>query len=80
MVFPYPADAVLEAAGISEHLLVPVYYSTLVGHWILADSYVVDTENNEIVLSISHFTKFATRYTEPKGHTVYLPVVSRSIP
>ena len=78
MTFYYPPDAVLEAQGVSEYKLVPVYYSTLVGHWILADSYVVDTVNNEITLQIDHFSKFGMFSTESEQHRVYLPVVLRN--
>lgn len=80
MTFHYPPDAVLEAHGIAEHLLIPVYYSTLVGHWILADSYVVDTANNEIMLQINHFTKFGVASTGPEKYQIYLPVVLKSSP
>jgi hypothetical protein len=78
MTFPYPSDVVLAQQGIQEHLLVPVYYSTLVGHWILAESYVLDTVNNEITLQINHFTKFGTLSTAPGEFQLYLPVVLRS--
>jgi len=80
MTFPYPPDAALEANGISEHMLIPVYYSTLVGHWILADSYAVDTANNEITLQVSHFTKFGVASTGPEKYQIYLPVVLKSSP
>ena len=78
MTFPYPDDAELALHGISEHLLIPVYYSTLVGHWILADSYVVDAVHNEITLWLDHFSKFGVMSTAPGGKTVYLPLVLRS--
>jgi hypothetical protein len=78
MTFYYPTDAVLQAHGISEYMLVPVYYSTLVGHWILADSYVVDTINNEITLQVSHFTKFGIRSTREAAYEIYLPLVFKS--
>jgi hypothetical protein len=77
MTFYYPSDAVLQAHGISEHLLVPVYYSTLAGHWILADSYVVETVHNEITLQISHFSKFGLMSTGPAEHTIFLPLFFR---
>jgi hypothetical protein len=80
MTFGYPPDAVLEAHGIAEHFLVPVYYSTLAGHWILAESYVVDTVHNEITLQINHFTKFGVASTEPREYHLYLPIVLRSAP
>jgi len=76
MTVSYPPDVDLEAHGISEHRLVPVYYSTLVGHWILADSYVVDTANNEITLQIDHFTKFGVAGAKP--FKLYLPVVLKN--
>jgi hypothetical protein len=75
MTFSYPDDAVLAMHGISEHLLVPVYYSTLVGHWILADSYVVDTVHNEITLQLDHFSRIGIMGDE--GPKIYLPLVLR---
>ena len=78
MTFYYPPDAALFLQGISEHLLVPVYYSTLVGHWILADSYVVDTVNNEITLQINHFSRFGVMSTAPAERRIYLPLVLRN--
>jgi hypothetical protein len=78
MTFHYPPDVELAQQGISEHQLVPVYYSTLVGHWILADSYVVDTANNEITLQIGHFTKFGVASVGPERYRVYLPIVLKS--
>jgi len=78
MIFYYPPDTVLYQQGISEHMLVPVYYSTLVGHWILADSYIVDTVNNEITLQINHFTRFGVMSTAPAEKRVYLPLVLRN--
>ncbi|UCC65238.1 MAG: hypothetical protein JSV36_09455, partial [Anaerolineae bacterium] len=78
MTFPYPSDAELASHGVPEHMLVPVYFSTLAGHWILADSYVVDTANNEITLHISHFTKFGVASTGEQ-FPVYLPIVFKSL-
>jgi len=71
----YYQDAALQAHGVSEYMLVPVYYSTLAGHWILADNYVVATINNEITLQISHFTKFGLASTGPAEYKIYLPLV-----
>jgi hypothetical protein len=79
MTFSYPDDAVLAMHGISEHLLVPVYYSTLVGHWMLADSYVVDTVHNEITLQLDHFSKFSVMSTGPAEKRVYLPLILKSL-
>jgi hypothetical protein len=73
--FPYPSDAALQARGINENLLVPVYYSTLIGRWILAESYVVDTENNEITLQLNHFSKFGLFSTAGTQEIIYLPIV-----
>jgi len=75
ITFQYPPDAVLAQQGISEYQLVPVYFSTLMGRWVLADSYVVDTLNNEITLQISHFTKFGVASVGAKQFQVYLPIV-----
>ena len=77
MTFSYPPDDKLPP-GISEHMLIPVYYSTLVGHWILADSYVVDTVHNEITLQLDHFSKFGVMSTSPAEKRVYLPLVLKS--
>ncbi len=76
MTFNYPPDKDLASLGISEFQLVPVYYSTLVGNWILADSYIVDTENNKIKLQVSHFTKFGTAAIEEEKK-VYMPFMFR---
>jgi hypothetical protein len=78
MTFYYPDDMHLALIGISEHLLIPVYYSTLVGHWILAEGYVVDTVHNEITLQINHFTKFGVMSTAPAEKMIYLPLVIRN--
>jgi len=78
MTFHYPPDAALQAQGISEQLLIPVYYSTLVGRWILMDSYVVDTVHNEIRLQLSHFSRMGIRGTAPGEAEVYLPLVLRN--
>jgi hypothetical protein len=78
MTFHYPPDAELVLLGVSEYMLVPVYYSTLAGHWILADSYVVDTDNNEITLQIDHFSNFGVCSTRPGQPPIYLPVVLRN--
>jgi hypothetical protein len=74
LTFGYPPDAVLAARGVQESTLIPVYYSTLVGQWILADRYVVDTVHNQVVLQISHFTKFGLASSRVE-FKVYLPVV-----
>nr|QGF22327.1 hypothetical protein [uncultured bacterium] len=55
MTFSYPDDGTLELQDISEYQLIPVYYSTLEGHWIFPDSYEVDTANNEIAMNLLHF-------------------------
>jgi len=77
MTFSYPDDTVLAMHGISEHMLIPVYYSTLVGHWILADSYVVDTVHNEITLQLDHFSRFGIMSTGTGAQAVYLPLILR---
>ncbi len=77
VTFPYPSDAELAQLGVSEYMLVPMYYSTLAGNWILADSYLLDTENNEITLHINHFTKFGTLSTEAPRFKIYLPIAVR---
>jgi hypothetical protein len=78
MTFHYPPDPILYKQGLSEYRLVPLYYSTLVGRWILADSYVVDTVNNEITLQLDHFTKFGLASTTPGENRIYLPLIVKS--
>ena len=78
MTLGYPDDAWLESHGIEEKLLIPVYYSTLVGRWILAEQYVVDTGNNKITLQIAHFTTFGTLATREGRSMLYIPVVLKS--
>jgi hypothetical protein len=75
MTFHYPPDDELIQHGISESMLVPVYYSTLVGHWILADSYVVNTAHNKVTLQLDHFSRFGIMGEE--GPMIYLPLVLR---
>jgi hypothetical protein len=48
----------LEQEGIAETRLVPVYYSTLFGHWIPVAGYVLDTVNNEITFQIDRWGTF----------------------
>lgn len=74
----YYSEADLAMHHIPEHMLIPVYYSTLAGQWILADSYVVNTIHNQITLQISHFTKFGIMSTGPAEYTIYLPLVLRN--
>jgi len=78
LTLPYPPDPDLATLGILEHRLIPVYYSTLAGQWILADSYVVDTVHNVITLRISHFTRFGVMSSVPAAKMVYLPLVLKS--
>ncbi len=80
LTFQYPPDATLASQGISEDLLVPMYYSTLAGHWILADRYALDTINNEITCQLSHFTTFTVMTAQQVEHWVRLPLVYRGIP
>ncbi|MGA1842558.1 MAG: carboxypeptidase regulatory-like domain-containing protein [bacterium] len=64
MIFHYPPDQDLAQLGISEYQLIPFYYSTLVGHWIPANNYVVDTFHNEITLQLSYFARIAVMANE----------------
>jgi len=62
-------------AGISESFLKPAYFSTTTNEWTFPESYVVDTEANQVVMQIDHFTDFAL--TGGPGFRVFLPVVLR---
>ena len=65
----------LWAAGISEHFLKPAYFSTTTDEWTFPESYVVDTEDNRVVMQIDHFTDFAL--TSEPGFRMFLPLVLR---
>jgi hypothetical protein len=61
--------------GISEHFLKPAYFSTTTNQWTFPESYVVDTDINQVVMQIDHFTDFAL--TGTPATWVFLPVVLR---
>lgn len=65
----------LHRAGIWEHLLKPAYFSTTDNRWSFPTSYVIDTEHDQVVMQIDHFTDFALM-AEP-GAMIYLPMVLR---
>jgi len=54
--YSYDPDALPE--GVAEEDLVLAYYDEATGEWVELDC-VVDTENNTITASVSHFTTFA---------------------
>lgn len=58
LTFSYdPADI---PDGIAEEDLVIAYYDEVAGEWVELEGCVVDTENNTITATVSHFTAFAT--------------------
>ncbi len=61
----------LAQTGIPEQWLKPAYFSTTTDQWTFPVSYVVDTEANQVVMQIDHFTDFAL--TANPSATVYLP-------
>ncbi len=67
-------EADLWPLGIPETWLKPGYFSTTTNEWTLPTSYVIDTDANEVVMHIDHFTDFALTGTPPAG-VLYLPVV-----
>jgi hypothetical protein len=77
IVVTFYYDPTQLAALVQEAHLIPVYYSTLAGRWILADSYVLDTANNKIILQISHFTRFGVMRGE-ESYDIFLPLVLRT--
>ena len=77
LTLPCLSDAALAAEGISKYQLVPVYCSTLVGQWILANNCVVDTERNEMTLRIDHFDKFGLASRVSRECVTYLPIARR---
>ncbi|MDD5715933.1 MAG: hypothetical protein PHF98_04580 [Patescibacteria group bacterium] len=54
---PY-TDAQLEALGITEDDIMPMYYDDASGTWKSVDNVVIDTENNTISFTANHFTNF----------------------
>jgi hypothetical protein len=68
-------DAHLTQAGLVEHRLKPAYYSTSTQSWTIPTSYVVDRENNRIVMEIDHFTDFSLLNTAESANT-FLPLMT----
>ena len=60
---------------IVEYWLKPAYYSTTDEQWVFPESFVVDTEANQVAMQIDHFTDFAL--TGVEGYAIYLPQISR---
>lgn len=77
VILTFPYDDSTLPPGLPEDQIIPVYYSTLLGEWILADSYVLDTGGNLVALQVSHFSKFGTAIiaTTPQVPSpIYLPL------
>ncbi|MFA5134411.1 MAG: carboxypeptidase regulatory-like domain-containing protein [Patescibacteria group bacterium] len=55
---PY-TQAQLDALGITEEDIVPMYYDEASGTWKTVDNVVVDAENDFIIFTVDHFTSFA---------------------
>lgn len=78
VILTFPYDDITLPPGLPEDQIIPVYYSTLLGEWLLVDSYVLDTENNIITSQVSHFSRFGSMITEPitpeAPTPIYLPL------
>ncbi len=78
IILHYPPDEELVRQGISEEQLVPAYYSTLLGRWVLLGNYAVNREENTISFWVEHFTRFGSCLGEPSSFQTYLPLVLKS--
>lgn len=80
LTFPY-SEAEVIAAGLDESELIPVYYSSLLGEWTVAGSYLVDMDGNQIRLHVDHFSRFGKLGRPlpppppPAGGLLFLPAV-----
>jgi hypothetical protein len=66
----------LRRLRIIEYLLKPAYFSTTTDRWTFPESYVVDYEQDLVMMQIDHFTDFAL--TGQAGQELYLPMVVRA--
>ena len=62
--------------GLREGRLKPAYFSTTTQSWTVPDSYVVDTDNNWVVMQIDHFTDFSL-LNGVETFAAFLPTVSK---
>lgn len=67
-------EAELHRLGLTEEHLQPAYYSTSTQSWTLPNSFVVDTEANQVSLQIDHFTDYTLLNTNP-SYQVILPIM-----
>lgn len=58
IAIPY-TDAQLEALGITEDDIAPMYYDETAGTWKNVENVVIDKDNNVITFTVDHFTSFA---------------------
>jgi len=77
--YTYDPDDIPE--GVAEEDLVIAYYDEEAGEWVELDC-VVDTENNTITASVSHFTTFAIigAVTPPEEEEVVPPEEEEVVP
>ncbi len=72
--FAYDEDELVQS-GIPEPWLKPAYFSTTTNEWTFPVSYVVDTDADQVVMQIDHFTDFAL--TANASTALYMPVIRR---
>ena len=71
-------EAELDELHLDEDRLVPAWYSTTAQTWMLPQSYVVDQDQNKVVLGIDHFTDFALLNGAPDETVeIFLPMIIR---
>ncbi|MEM8859125.1 MAG: hypothetical protein AAGD96_12435, partial [Chloroflexota bacterium] len=70
-----------QTGGIPEDELKAAYFSTTTEQWTIADTLIVDAENNTITMQITHFTDFAVVGDPSKAtssnNNIYLPYILR---
>lgn len=70
------AQQELADLGLREGRLKPAYFSTTTQSWTVPDSYVVDTDNNWVVMQIDHFTDFSL-INGVETYNTFLPAINK---
>lgn len=68
-------EADLDDFDLREAYLKPAYFSTSTQSWTIPDSYVVDTDNDQVTMQIDHFTDFSL--LNGPVFELFLPVIAR---
>ena len=70
-------EAVLYALGLREDRLKPAYFSTTTQSWTIPDGYVVDTDENMVIMQIDHFTDYTLLNDGVVAQDMFMPVIVR---